>query len=806
MRTAFVRIIAGLLATAPTAPVWSQTADQAPVAQNATDALGDIVVTARRREEALQDVPVAITALSGDTLAQRGVESTEALRQVAPALNIFQNNRSEAGFYIRGQGPGIVGGGGRNFTSVATYFAEVPTTIAGSGVFYDLANVQVLKGPQGTLFGRNTTGGAVLFEPNRPDWDLGGHVKFSLGSHAYREAEGVLNLPVIEDLLAVRLAGSVSRRHGFTKSIYNGQRLDSRNHDAFRISVLLTPAPGIENLTIIDSNLRDNSGNGLILRQVNPGAQLGALPNPLPADLIESLGLPASYPLLAGAPTPIACTAVELPGCPEGGAIGAFVAAANGGFSLSGLTPQQFADALALQRAVGIRRSISPRRLYARNKDFGVTNKTVAEISDTITLKNIFSFRRQRVAEVNDIAPGLGYAYSEYPDTGSHPPYIRGSEQYTEEFQLQGKLPALGVDYVLGYYHEQSRPGFDQSYRSVAFGQVTNTANDYDDKSDALFAHVEWQVTDAFQLSGGFRYTWDKRYASASVTDDLGTCTQVNTATGLIECPVTGKARFKAPTYDITAQYKIDEAVLAYAAYRRGYKSGGFNLPSPTADLATFGKETVDDYEIGLKADWDIGVPLRTNLSAFIDKYKGIQIALPVLANGTFISLVQNAGKATNKGFEAEMTLVPLPELTLSGFASYLDAKCATDVGTACRVGRQIAFQPHWKFGINGQYVLLDDDRGTVTLSSDFSYTGEVTTSDPDAVIDTYPSYGLWNARLDWENILDSSIDLSMFVTNITGKKYIVGGYPLSSALGFDSVLYGEPRMFGASLTYRFGG
>lgn len=776
------------------------------VQANRRDGLGDIVVTARRREEALQDVPVAITALSGDALAERGVVSTEALRQAAPALNIYQNNRQEAGFYIRGQGPGIVGGAARNFTSVATYFAEVPTTIAGSGVFYDLANVQVLKGPQGTLFGRNTTGGAVLFEPNRPKFDFGGSITGSYGNHDYHEIEGILNLPIVDDRLALRVAGSYSRRDGFTRSIYTDQRADSRNHDAFRVSLLVKPSDGIESLTIVDYNMRDNTGSGLILRAANPNARLGSLP--VPAALQEGFGLPTTLPLLAGAPTSIACLSAALPGCPTGpfgNAVAAFVAGTNGGLSLSGLTREQFAGAVELQRTVGVRRNLSRRPVYNRNKAYGITNRTEVKLSDAVTFKNIISLRRNRTAEVNDIAPGLNYAYSEYPGAGDHPPYIRGLNQFSEEAQLQGRLADDRISYVLGFYHERTKPGVNQSYRSVTFGGATNTANYFRDKSDALFAHVEWQATETFQLSGGFRYTWDKRYLTSAVSDDAGNCTQLNTATGFIECPVAGRADFKAPTYDVTAQYQFGPRVLAYAAYRRGYKSGGFNLPAPTAETSTFGKETVDDFEVGVKADWDLGIPVRTNLSLFYDKYRGIQISLPVLANGSLISLVQNAGKATNKGGELEVSIKPSSALTIGGFASYLSAKCATDVGTACRVGRQIAFQPHWKAGVNAQYTFFDSSDGALTLSSDFSYTDQVTTSDPDAPIDTYPSYSLLNARLEWENALARGIDFSLFATNITGKKYIVGGYPIYSALGFDSALYGEPRMYGLSVRFRFG-
>jgi len=791
--------------------------------------IGDIVVTARRHEEALQKVPVAITALSGNALAERSVVSVDQLRNFAPALNISGQDRGEATFYIRGQGPGVLGGGQRNFTSVATYFAEVPTPIAGSGMIYDLSSVQVLKGPQGTLFGRNTTGGAVLFEPAKPRFDLDAYLKGSFGNYRYRELEAMLNLPIVPDLLAVRLAGDVGRRRGFTRNVITGQRLDSRNNDSYRVSLLFTPTPDIENLTIVDSNFRDNSGSGQILRQVYPGANLGSLPNPLlygpgatPATigLSNLLGLPQSFALIAGSPSSsyIACLQYPLPGCatgPFGGTVAALqAAAANGGFGLSGLTPEQFQAALAQQRALGIRRIANPRRQYRRNRDLGVTNKTSWQVSDTITLKNIFSYRKEKTAETLDLSGPLSYIYSVYP-AGSEP-YVRGFEQYTEEFQIQGRMPDIGLSYILGYYHEQAKPGMRQHYRSYSFGSIISTIQDYDDRSDALFGHIEYNITKDLQLSGGIRYTRDKRFASSSKLTDDGTCnqpdpSQFDPATGLTPnvCPQSARTHFSAVTGDATLQYTINQRMLVYGAYRHGYKSGGFNLPAPTADTRVFKPETVDDFELGLKGDWDVGVPLRTNISLFYDKYRNIQISQGVFSGGTLVSAVLNAGRAINKGFEFEGTIVPFPGLTLSGFASYLDAKCQVNAGEACRIGRQIAYQPHWKYAVNGQYRLPLPGDTHVTLFASYSYTGKVNTSDANAnafgLKDRFAGYGLLDARIEWSDAIAKGIDLALFGTNLTNKGYFIGGYSLATDLGVDAILAGEPRMYGMSVKLRFG-
>lgn len=726
-------------------PAVSSAQSNGAAATPETTGLDDIVVTARRREEALQDVPVAITALSGDALEQRGVRAAEDLRMAVPGLNISGQRRDEASYYLRGQGPGIFNTGQRNFTSVATYFAEVPTEVAGPGIFFDLASVQVLKGPQGTLFGRNTTGGAVLLEPARPTSALEGYVKGTLGNYDLREFEGVLNIPVVPDILSIRLAGNIAKRDGFTTSVPTGQKLDGRNYRAYRASILLTPMEGFENLTVIDGRNKDQSGTSAVLRQINPSAAIG--------------------PVL-----------------------------------------QSF---LNQQRALGVRKTLIPELLYEQQDTFGVTNRTSWNVSDAVTLKNIISFRKIRTDRASDY-DGTPVPTFLIENARSPRKWQTGQEQFTEEFQVQGRIPQVNLSYILGFYHESSKPGFPQEIRQSLFGTLSVRNLDNHDESNALFTHVEFDLTDDLQLSGGFRYTWDKRRAGISVFDAAGNCTQrIPPGVGAITCPFTARARFDAPTYDATVRYQLSPRSQIYAAYRHGYKSGGVNLPSPAPEFTTFDPEYVDEFEVGLKADWDIGVPLRTNIAVFIDKYKDIQISSPVvIPNVGIISLVQNAASATNKGVEFETTIAPVRDLSLTGFISYLDAHSDVTIpGTAAIKGRQTAFQPKWKYGVNGRYhIPVPATFGELTVSADYSWQSRTNTNEVDnRFITTYPSYGLLNARIEFDNIADRGIDLTLFANNLTNKKYILGGFPLASALGFESALYGEPRMYGASLKLHFG-
>ncbi|WP_380874826.1 hypothetical protein ACFB49_01570 [Sphingomonas sp. DBB INV C78] len=809
---------ASLLAMSVGAPAMAQ--ESSEPAASSSEGFGDIVVIARRREEAAQDVPLAITALSGDALDQKGVQSVDQLRDVAPGVNIGAQKRDEAQFYIRGQGPGVINAGQRNFSSVATYFAEVPIPVAGPGVFYDLQSVQVLKGPQGTLFGRNTTGGAVLFEPNRPSDDFEGMMRASVGNYDMRGFEGMVNVPFGNDLGGIRVSGQMERRDGFTKNVISGQKLDGRAFESVRVSILLRPAEGLENLLIGDYSNRDASGSSAILRGINPNAAIS--PN-----AIQGTGLDPFFPdvpLYLGqgaARVPIACLSfAAAPGCPATDPNSPFppafqltgIAAASGGF---GFTSDAVLNGLlAQQQQLGIRKIAYAGRNYNRALNYGITNKTTWEVSDTITLKNIIAFRGQRTDEGNDydgtVLPLIAQFNVHTQD------WQFGQDQFTEEFQIQGSLGDT-FRYILGYYHEKSKPAFDPAIPSGTFGSfntriVTNT-----DTSDALFAHGEFDITSTLQLSGGFRYTWDKRKASlAQVNTASGACVLVDPQTitptnpgGTVRCPIEYDAKFSEPTYDATLQWKPNEDILIYGAYRRGFKSGGFNLPAPRPDLQSFDPEFVDDFEVGLKADWDIGVPLRTNLAVFYDKYKDQQITVPIaIATTGIASVAQNVGKATNKGFEFETTIIPVEGLTLSGWVSYLDASSdITLPGTPAIKGRQAVYQPKWKYSLSGRYAYPMADGGEIALQMDFSHQDK--TNSPDfaapAPLNTFPGFELLNARVEWNKVGGSNFDVAAFATNLTNEKYITGGYPLYSQIGFDSVIYGEPRMYGMSLTYHWG-
>lgn len=831
----------------------SESAPAPAVADDASssDAMGDIVVTARRKEEALQDVPISITALSTADIERKGLRSTEDLRNATPGLNISGLSRDKANFYIRGQQPGALTDGARNIPGVATYFAEVPADVAGPGTFFDLQNVQVLKGPQGTLFGRNTTGGAVLFEPHRPEFKTGGYIQAQYGSYNLRQVTGMFNVEIVPDVLALRVAGEIVRREGFTQSIITGQKQDDRNYESFRGTLLYQPTDRIENQLMVDYRNSHNNGSGLVSRVLVPTAAAGLASvdatrittGPFAGLTIrQAFGAilpPGSFPAaapgllisLGGSNINQACITQVLAGCPAAvagsTALGAFVAGLSGNGFYS-IAPRTAWDAaIATQASIGPRFSQNYLLGLTKERTIGIVNRTKIELSDSLTLKNVISYRKTRNAEVRNYA---GTPFPLLVITGPWQPSVNsdnfGTELFTEELQLQGKFEAANLNYIVGGYYEHQKPGFDQGTAGVtasSVGPVPSLRNfTYNDSSKAVFAHVEWSPVDIFTLSGGIRQNWDNRFTSIAIYTAAGACNQAIPGTVTLQCPQSKSAQFKATTYDVTASLKPSNGIMLYGSYRHGYKSGGLNVPVtpappplPADAYAVYGPEFVNEIELGAKLDFNVGIPVRLNLAAFHSDYSSQQIAVSVTfiqPNGTagFTSQIQNVAKSKIQGIEGQLSFQPAKGLTLGGFFSYLDAHPAANVvdargTTVAFAARQLPNQPKWKYGLNGIYTYdLAGDAGAITASADFSWQDTYFSSLLPTLVDPNPAYGVVNARLSWERVLGSRFDVSVFASNLTNKTYALGGYPVA-ALGFDSAIYGEPRMFGVSLKFRFG-
>jgi len=813
----------------------------APVAaagQTASDGngngIGDIIVTATRREERNQDVPIAITALSPERLQQQGITKEQDLAASVPSLVVGPNgqgSRDSQSFTIRGQGATFQASPG-----VVVYLNEVPLPAAltlsqqgGPGNFLDLENLQVLSGPQGTLFGRNTTGGAVLLVPRKPGNEFGGWLQGTFGNYSRKELEGAINLPLIPDKLLVRVAAAFHDRDGFTHDVVWNTDRDNEHYFSGRIGIMFKPIDGLENYTMVYGSKSDTNGAGLIDKGFN-------------IDALKGLGLCYEGPTIPGAIT--SCNVYR-------------AATAN-------------ADAL------GPRKTALSIDEFQQTKTWGVTNTTKLDLGSELTLRNIVSYQRLRiryrydgdatVLQQHDVDPGVLPAVGQVtlPGDGTPVSYFNSTlssemprddlKEWTEELQLQGNMLDKKLNWTIGGFYYDQRPSGAQGSRIVlycpaaftGFCQPATFRYGTTSTSKALYAQATLDfgalspALNGLRLTGGYRYTWDHLSGfsiqyNPTTTPGVVTCASDNTPVPIANadtaCQFSGSLKTSAPSWLIGLDYKAAPDVLLYAKVSRSYKAGGFNPYAVFVNTRTFNPETVTSYEAGIKSDFQLaGIPFRLNVSAYTLDYKGIQ-----RASGDYNPLTNAGGARTLnadariRGIELEASVRPWRGFELGGNFSYTDAKYTryqyvSNTGQLACNGvvapggiadsSCIPFQyvsPYiWSIHAS-QNVPLADNLGTLSLFANYSHTSSQYTEafnlpsqQPGATLD---KYGTLNVSLDWRNIANKGVDVGLFATNLTNSTYRISNTDVYQAGGllYWTTLYGEPRMFGARVKIHFG-
>jgi iron complex outermembrane receptor protein len=782
------QLFLGALLLAGAAPV-SVTAYAQTKENDSISGIETVTVTARRRAEDEQKVPAEVTPISGEELRTTGTHSAIDLQTLAPSLTVSGSlgSRDTDVFTIRGQSQPF---GGAD-PGVQTYFAEVPFNASGRGTDYDLQDVQVLNGPQGTLFGRNTTGGAILFEPKRPDDQFGGYLDVSMTNYIGREAQAAVNIP-LDDTLAVRVAGDIADRKGFTRDLSTGEDLDNLDYQAFRVGVDWKPFRGFDNYVVFDYLNDSNHGTGAKLTGIAPESEL--------------IGIAEKFGLDAGT------AAAE---------VGAFYPELQG--------------ELAYQNSIGPRKTTSSIPLFYRRKSFGVTDIATYDITPNFHLKNIFGYRSDKEQ------PAFDYDGSELPilDIPNPRTWESNSLQVTEEFQVLGENG--NVNWIAGFYHELDHPGGYSEVERDTFGggtfgllpplsstEIESLGNG--GSSNAVYGSATFDAgvwVHGLSFTAGGRYTWDKKLASARICvipEEGLACPYPLPGSFPYKLP-TLRDSFHAPTWTLAANYQVTDDTMVYATYRRGYKSGGFNSGGVGGDLEEFKPEYLTDVELGTKNNWTIlGVPGRTNFDVYYGWYQDIQKNDLVLVNDApefqgLSALTFNAARATVKGLEFQSTFIPNENVELSIFYSYTDASYdkfllpdiivdEMPVDVLDHKGDPFAYTPRNKLGVSGRFHLpIDPADGQPYVSAQWYWQSKVWFSDlsdeePDA---SQKSYDVLNFRIDWDNFLGSPFDLALFANNVTNKTYKVAANALENEIGTTASIYGDPRIFGVEARVRFG-
>lgn len=748
-------------------------AQDAPPPADGAAGFDEVIVTARRRDERLQDVPLAVTAVSAAKLQQNNVTSVAQLSQVAPALVIMPGQgggRAQPNFSIRGlsqQELSILGD-----QSVSTYLGDfVIARVQGiNSALFDIGSVEVLRGPQGTLFGRNTTGGAVILRPNKPKDEFEGMIGVSLGRFDTRNLEGMINVP-LNDMASLRVAGVRYKNDGYVYDEILKRNVDNVDQHALRASLALHLPADIEALTIYDYFNADEGSAGMFLKYANPAGSFNG---------------------------------------PE-------YRAARG--------YRPIEDLLAEQQARGPYRIASGTPVFNRIRTHTIQNTLTIPLTDDISVKNIVGYRSVRDRFRDDLD---GTESSLFPQERSD-----WSNQFSEEFQILGSSNRF--DWIVGlyYFREKGRLQAESYTGAVDPGDVeprhvsehpgpsySITDSQGFNRSYAAFAQGTYAIAHGLKFTAGIRYSKDKREATIrnrlrsgcrfTIDDDNDPATP-EILPPLDHCQVTSKASFSEPTYNLSLDYTIAPAKMIYIAHRHGYRSGGFGARATTqAGLARyFRPETVDDIEIGGKADWRIGrMFLRTNLAAYRARYKDIQRILTDPDTSPVQAVTTNAGRARIQGIEAEILFRPVPNIELTADYSYTDAKftefTAPDGSDLSKT--PFARAPKHVYTLGARYRrALGPDVGEVSFGGSYYHIGDF--NGEDAYVAGYTDVKGWNlVNLDasWNDVLGSGLDISAVITNVTNRKYSVLTTNLNG-LGFTSHTPGEPRKWMMTLRYHFG-
>ena len=768
---AFASVSAAAQTATPSGDAAASSVPSTPAQDQADTQGGDIIVTARRVAENQQSVPMSLTAISGDQLREQNVTMVSDLARLVPSLNFSTDlNRNNVTFAMRGQretrtSPGTGGG-----PAVVPYFAEAPSRAIGPGQFFDLQNVQVLKGPQGTLFGQNTTGGAILFEPQRPTNKFEGYMMGTVGSYGRLDVEGVVNIPIVDDKLLLRVGGQTLNRNGFTHDVLSGKDYDDRNAWSARASLLFKPSGFFENYTVGQLVGSRENGPGVVLIAANPNNVFGPFLTPL----------------------------------------------------------------LAQQQARGIRDIALSAISRDRTRQLGVINRTTLNFADNLTLTNIFSYTHYQTDSARD---DDGTILPIQDSNGAWKPGTWNTDinYLTEELRLSGTLGGGLLKYQVGGYYDHLTPGgvmtYSQNLQTVATSsQVNSTARS---TSKALFGQIGLDVgkavpaLDGLNLTAGYRYTWNTFAFGVTLlaypgilrpppAPQAGDACLAPPGNVYPNCGVSGSGKDQGDSFAFGADYKINRNVMIFANYKKGYKPGGFNPTvaafggTPSNPLYSFKSETVDTAEIGLKTSWALeGLRGRFNVTGYSSKYRDIHATVPAIIPPFTATAIQNAARATIRGVEVEANITFKPWLSIDAGYSYTDAKYDQyTVGGVDLSRLPFVFTPKNQYNISANLTLPTPKKlGDVIVRGTYSwqdriYAGDTDPTQPDSFIN---GYGLLGARIDWQNVLDTkNVDLSFFVTNLTNKTYRIAVIQQYNASGYTTALYGDPRMYGASLRVRY--
>lgn len=749
-------------------------ADLSPATRRSIE---EIVVSARKRDELLEETPVSVTALDANALAEAGITNLRSVRQLVPNLQ-FENTAITGTFAsnLRIRGVGTPGASTSFDPGVGVYLDGVylPRNLSSILDVVDVAQIEVLRGPQGTLFGKNTIGGAMNISSTKPQDELDASMSLRAANFGTIETRAMLNLP-ITDWLASRFSVSSKNRKGWVENTFRDETMFDRNAVAFLGALQIRP---LDTLTIdVLGNYARNRARGQANTcQWEPNAS------------------PAFGPSLA-------------PGLEEA------CNATNWRTTTANLDPKY------------------------EDENYGVWGTLTWDIGEIGPLEEVSvlargSWRSGTLQTRIDLdGTYLPVVAADLTAETNGADGVTGGNSYTAEVQsnftaLDGRLQ--GVLGVFGFHEATTLPSSIVISTTLVDRSIF-TAAEISNHDIAAYGQASFDLTEWIEITAGLRWTEEVKNSSLRrVQADNGVITDEGQASGSeTYSRWTPMASISATMPDSFLDDTAVEHLMGYFTWSQGFRGGGFNTTATgTLDLRAFAPETLDSFEVGLKTAM-LDQRLNLNLSAFLYNYEDLQVLASRtnctnpddLTTCATAQVVENAGKATGRGLELEVKARPFGPLLLSGSVGLLDTaysvfpnspqELAANNLSTDRAGQSFNNAPQMQTHVSVMVPLpievfaSRELNGYLVPRIDWYYQSASHFNAIEVEASNQPGYNLLHARLSYD-FFDDRAQVALFGNNLTDQAYIGFSQNLAPFFGMVSTVFGPPRTFGADITWRF--
>lgn len=753
-------------------------------AVQADSLLEEIVVTARRREELVQDVPIAVSAMPAVEIQRRQIDTIAHVGESVPNLT-FQTGAptgtgaSTPSIFIRGVGSSETSLGTEPGVGLYVDDVYIARSVGSVLDLVDPQSVQVLRGPQGTLFGRNSVGGAMLIRSRRPGTEFGGWVELKTGSDDRADARASVDLPV-SDSLRVNVSGLAANRDGYVDSA-DSEAMGSIDRRAGRIAIEWDATSTLLVSFAADTMRADETA--------------------MPAALLGLVDFMPGTQFVPGGPFPSSIYAYSNNSAACGGASTA------GNSGNPACIDQQYIrgpfDTAGGYRAETEIFDSQGSRRYDNTSITEVSGASLRlewKLSPALTLKSITAYRELDAfwASNSDHTANPGIETKNDQD----------QDQFTQEFQLLGDGDRF--NWVVGAFYMEEE---GDALNVVAFPNVIfRSGGGFSTESTALFAQGTYELLPSLELTLGARYTEEtKTYDTLQNQQIIGVLAD-SYSRFWIDLRATPIPFVLGDTEDLETDemtplaslaYHINDDVMTYVSFSRGYKSGGYEqrLAPGTPEAPRFEPEYVDTYELGLKSTLADG---RALLSAavFYSEYSDMQISVVDGVSPT----ITNAGDATLRGAELEVSFNPVENLTLSAFVGYLDTEydelSARALVSGITEDDALPNTSKWKYGASIGYDIALSENFKLRPNLEWSYRSSMDLDGAGEPLLHQSGYSLVNAVLTLSP-RDEHWTVSLSGRNLTDEEYLVAGIAQYN-IGEIEGQYARPREWALSLKYHF--